>query len=194
MTKRMFGIVLMVLILAAAASAQPVPGKKFEFSTGAYFWNVKFKGATESTTILNVPIRFGVFLLKGLEFEPEVLLTIPDESDSTGVIFLGNFSYNFKVGETVVPFILAGGGYGNAEEVFSMASKQAEGVGIAVIDAGLGVKLLFGHTAALRVEYRFVNYSGSKTVSYNYGWGSYTHTYDFGRTDHKVFTGISLFF
>jgi len=194
MKKRMFGVLLMISIFVVAAAAQPVPGKKFEFSTGAYFWNVKYKGASESSSILNVPIRVGVFLFKGLEFEPEILLTIPDKSENTGVIFLGNLSYNFNVSENVVPFVLAGGGYGNAEEYFSAASKQAIGAGIAVINAGLGVKFLFGRTAALRLEYRFIRYSGSKTVSYDYWWGNYTYTYDFGRTDHKIFTGLSIFF
>lgn len=198
MKTRLWVVILVVAVMAAAAAAQPVPGKRFEFSTGAFFWNVKYKDASESSSILNVPVRFGVYLVKGLEFEPEVLLTIPMSSggaDNTGIIFLGNLAYNFRISETVVPFVLAGGGYGNAEEFYSAAFKAGQDVGIAVVDAGVGVKFLFGKTAALRLEYRFINYSGSKTVTGHYWWGeTYTETYDYGRTDNKVFTGISIFF
>jgi opacity protein-like surface antigen len=194
MKKQMIGLLTLVLTLAAAAAAQPVPGKRFELSTGAYFWNVKYKDASESSSILNVPLRFGFYLVRGLEFEPEILLTLPEEGESTGFIFLGNLAYNFKVSETIVPFILAGAGYGNAEETCSIALKAGEGVGVTVIDAGFGVKFLFGKTAALRFEYRFINYSGSETVTYGSFSGSTSYTYDYGRTDHKIFTGISLFF
>lgn len=189
-------IILVFTLFAFVASvgvfAQPVSGKKFEFSTSASIWNIKYKDAEESTTIINLPIRFGFFIFKGLEIEPEVILTIPDESEDTGYFLSGNFAYNFNASEKAILFILAGIGYGNGVEAFSWVWDQD--MGVILINAGAGVKWLVGDSAALRLEYRFSNYSGKKEETYEY-WGySRTETYELDRTDHKFFIGLSIFF
>jgi len=188
-------IILVVTLFAFVASvgvfAQPVSGKKFEFSTSASIWNIKYKDAEESTTIINLPIRFGYFIFKGLEIEPEVLITIPDESEDTGYFLSGNLAYNFNASEKAILFILAGVGYGNGVKLASWIWDQD--MGVTLINVGAGVKWLVGDTAALRLEYRFSKYSGEKEETYEY-WGySWTETEELDRTDHKFFIGLSVF-
>lgn len=178
--------VLAVLGLALCSWAQPVPGKRFELSTSASFMSVKYKDSTESSTIVNLPIRVGIFLYKGLALEPEVVLTIPDQG-SAGILALVNLAYNFNVKGKLVPFILAGAGYGNGQEMLNFVGNMD--TGITALNVGAGVKFLVSDSAAIRLEYRFVSYSGKKTETYS----SWTYTYDYGRTDHKILIGISLF-
>jgi hypothetical protein len=178
------GVVLGVLLgllgsgfFAADAKAQIVENKRFELSTAASVWNIKWEGE-ENQTVFNVPVRFGFFVYKGLEIEPEVLLTIPEESDSTGIIAVGNLVYNFKLSGGAVPFILGGAGYGNAYPFFCAAFDWDETV--KVLNFGAGIKLLAGDSAALRLEYRFSQYSES-------GGGD-------KRTDNNFMLGVSIFF
>ncbi len=192
MKKTILVFTLFAFVTSVGVFAQPVSGKKFEFSTSASIWNIKYKDADESTTIVNLPLRFGFFIFKGLEIEPEVMLTIPDESEETGYFLSGNLAYNFNASEKAILFILVGVGYGNGTEAFSWVWDQD--MGVTLINAGGGVKWLVGDSAALRLEYRFSNYSGKKEETYNY-WGySWTETYELDRTDHKFFVGLSIFF
>jgi hypothetical protein len=68
--------VLLFLGVTFAAS-QPVPGKKFEFSTAIDFESVTVDGGSGSSGALVIPFRFGWFGWKGLEVEPEVQLLFP---------------------------------------------------------------------------------------------------------------------
>jgi hypothetical protein len=178
------GVVLGVLLgfvsagfFASEAEAQIVENKRFEFSTAASIMNVKWEG-DDTQTVFNFPVRFGIFVYKGLEIEPELLLTIPEESASTGIIAVGNLVYNIKLSGGAVPFVLGGAGYGNAFPFFCAALDWDETV--TVLNFGAGVKLLVGDSAALRLEYRFSQYSES-------GGGE-------KRTDHNFMLGVSLFF
>ena len=177
--KKLFKILTLSLILPSLVHvcfAQPVKNKKFEFSTSASIWNVKFEG-TETETVINLPVRLGYFVYKGLEIEAELFLTIPEDED-LGFLFLGNFSYNFKVSEKLMPFILGGGGYGNSEQSFSTVFDY--GTNIFVINFGAGTKLLINESSAIRIEYRFTKYMADSE------W--------FDRTDQNLFIGISIFF
>jgi hypothetical protein len=178
------GVVLGVLLgfltagfFAAEAKAQIVENKRFEFSTAASVWNIKWEGE-ENQTVFNVPVRLGFFIYKGLEIEPELLLTIPEESDSTGIIAVGNLVYNFKLSGKAVPFVLGGAGYGNAYPFFCAAFDWDDSV--TVLNFGAGIKLLVGDSAALRLEYRFSQYSESSGGD--------------KRTDNNFMLGVSLFF
>jgi len=179
----LFGVVVFVLSAAAGLSAQAGKGKRFEFSTSASIWNVKWTGE-ESSTLINVPLRLGVFLFKGLELEPELSLTIPEESEDTGILVLGNISYNFSVSERVLPFVLAGIGYGNAVPALGWAWDVEEKV--IPVNFGAGVKAFVGDSAAIRLEYRFTKF-------YEADQGLFKTEGDV-RTDHNFFVGISLFF
>jgi hypothetical protein len=171
-----FAVILVSLAIVEVTFAKPIRGKKFEFSTSASMWNVKLKDG-ETETLINLPIRLGFFIFKGLEIEPELFLTIP-EDEGLGYLLLANFSYNFKVSEKIIPFILGGAGYGNSEQSFSLAFDYD--TNIFALNFGAGIKYLVGNSAAIRIEYRFIKYSGK------YDW--------FDRTDNNIFVGLSIFF
>ncbi len=172
-----FILILFLLVSAKTSSAQAVEGKRFEFSTSASMWNVKYRWSTETRTVFNVPVRIGFFLFKGLEIEPEVFLTIPEDSDYTGILFLGNLVYNFKASKKAIPFILGGFGIGNGLQEFSIAEDWGESV--TALNFGAGIKFLVGSSAALRIEYRFTKYWEA---------GEYL------RTDNNIYVGFSVFF
>ena len=193
--KKMLCLLAAVAVCLSWALAQPYAGKRFEFSTAASVSNIKYADADDSTTIFNLHLRLGVFLWKGLQLEPEILLTVPENDygeDTTGVIFVGNILYNFNIAGKVVPFILAGAGYGNAQKLLSWAADWD--AGISVLNFGLGIKYFLSPSAALRIDYRFTTYSGTKTETYSY-WGyTYSETYKLDRTDNEGTIGISILF
>jgi len=177
--KKIFKILIFTFILSSLVQtsfAQPVKDKKFEFSTSASIWNVKFHGQ-ETETLLNIPIRLGFFVFKGLEIEPELFLTIP-EGEDLGYLLLANISYNFKVSDKFIPFVLAGGGYGNSEQSFSVVYDY--GTDILAVNFGAGIKYLVSNSAAIRMDYRFTKYLAEG--------------YWLDRTDNNVFFGLSIFF
>jgi len=169
--------VLVVFVFCLSALAQPVPEKKWEFSASGSFSSMKSKDASESLDLLNLALRLGYFVYKGLEIEPEFLLTIPDESENTGVLFMGNIAYNFGPSKNVAPFVLAGFGVGNGARYFSIILDLEETV--TVLDFGAGIKYVVGNSAGLRLEYRFshVMMEGDDYIN-----------------DHQIMLGISLFF
>jgi hypothetical protein len=182
-----FIVIVFGFVFTGISVAQPLEGKRFEFSTSASMWNVK-SGDGETETVFNLPIRLGVFIFKGLEFEPELFLTIPEESDETGYVILANLSYNFKTSENLMLFVLGGAGYGNGSRLFDFVLDND--MGVTVYNFGAGIKYLVGNSAALRIEYRFTKYSGEKTESYS--WVTWTDKLD--RTDNNVLLGVSIFF
>ncbi len=180
-------LTFLLLVFVKGTFAQPVKGKKFEFSTSASIYNVKEKDG-ETETLINIPLRIGYYIFRGLEIEPEFLLTIPEESEETGYFILVNLAYNFKASEKIIPFVLAGGGYGNGYTAYKLVFDWD--MGVTALNFGAGIKYLVGNSAALRIEYRFTKYSGEKTTSYT--WGTYTDKID--RTDNNILVGISIFF
>lgn len=180
-------VILFGLIITAHSIAQPLEGKKFEFSTSASMWNVK-SGDGETETIINLPIRIGFFVFKGLEIEPELFFTIPEESEDIGYIILGNLSYNFKISKNLMLFVLGGGGFGNGQRLFGIVWDND--MDVSVYNFGAGIKYLVGDSAALRIEYRHTKYSGETTETS--WWGTWTDKLD--RTDNNILIGISIFF
>lgn len=160
--------------------AQPVEGKRFELSTSASMWNVKYEGE-ETETVFNLPLRIGFFIYKGLEIEPELFLTIPEETEDTGYLILGNLAYNFRAADRLIVFVLGGAGYGNSAQTFLYVGDW--GLNVTAFNFGAGMKFLAGDSAAVRIEYRFTKYHGEDDY-----WG------ELNRTDNNIFVGFSLFF
>lgn len=195
-------VVLAVLLLvgtAAMAAVGPVEGKKFELSTSLGFSIQKYTyddGWKETYTVLQVPVRFGVFLWKGLEFEPELLLTSEkykeyDETGTlmwsggdTGYILSGNLLYNFKMNSSprMIPFVLAGYGFGNGDLEGTDIDQWDDGNKTTILNLGAGVRYMFGNVAALRFEYRF---RGGKQKD-----DGYITKVQY----HQLLLGIALFF
>jgi hypothetical protein len=189
--KRMTVFLVVMLIMGGTfAASQPVSGKKFEFSTAASLFSVKYKyaegGYSDSWTVLNVPIRFGWFAWKGLEIEPEFMLTLPIGQDKgESAYFLAvNIAYNFKAKGRLVPFIGGTAGIGNGIPYMGWVSggsgEQTKAAG------GLaGVKFLFSNVAALRAEYHLLFY---KWTDDDFPEDNETGTI------HQVLLGLSIFF
>jgi len=180
-----FMAALMFLGVAFAAS-QPVPGKKLELGTAVAFFSFKQDGSTSSYSYLNVPVRLGLFIWKGLEIEPEVQFTIPMNSGGKGdttYFLLGNITYNFKTAGKLVPFIGGGAGFGNGIPIFGMI-EGGSGDKTTAFDGVAGVKFLIGKVAALRAEYRFNRYTWDADWMLEKEKGTY----------HQFFVGLSLFF
>jgi opacity protein-like surface antigen len=192
--------VLFLLSTAASAAVGPVEGKKFEFSTGFAFAVQKYdygNGYKDTYTYFVVPFRLGYFLWKGLEFEPEFLLTAehykwtPPEGTAitghnTGWLLSGNLLYNFKMkSPRLIPFVLAGYGFGNGDLEGTDIDQYDTGSKTSLLNLGAGIKYLFGNIAALRFEYRF----RGGTLKYT-NEDTYTDKVQY----HQVLLGLSLFF
>jgi len=175
-----FFVAILFLGVTFAAS-QPVPGKKFEFSTAFSFSSLKFSGSTDSDTFLCLPVRVGYFFWKGLEFEPELMLMKFDDSDAAFNLN-GNLSYNFKTSGHLLPFVLAGAGFGNGI-AFGLLVEGSSSTTATLLNFGGGVKYVIGTSGAIRLEYRYTHNRLSKgdlepdTVNL-----------------HQLFIGVSLFF
>lgn len=178
-----------LLVLGAAfAAAQPVAGKKFEFGTSVNLYSYHYENEvwSDTFTLLNIPIRFGWFVWKGLEVEPEVILTVPigDSKGSSSYFLAANLAYNFKAGKKFVPFVGGTAGFGNGIPYLGWASggsgEKSTGLG------GLaGVKYLLGNIAAIRAEYRILFYDLKDDED---------PLYDESGTINQFLVGLSIFF
>src|SRR5262249_5419075 len=156
------------------------------------FDHFKDENDSGATTILNVPLRVGGLLTRSLELEGEVLFTHYDSSgdSGTGTVASGHLLYHFATRSRIVPFLLAGGGFGDCVAYAGLAADQERGV--AVLEGGAGVKGFFGDRAALRVEYRFTRFSsGASEESTGFG-GLFSDSVQV--TSHRLFVGVSVWF
>ncbi len=188
--KRLCVSLALLLVLGAAfAAAQPVPGKTFELGTAIALWSYNYTSDeySNSWTVLNVPVRFGWFLWKGLQLEPEAMLTLPiGEDEGDAAYFLaGHLVYNFKASPKLVPFIGGGAGFGNGIPFLGWVEGNSD-TKTWSINGLAGVKYLVSSAAAIRAEYRFMRY----TDKYESEWYSDTAKGNI----HQVLIGLSIFF
>jgi opacity protein-like surface antigen len=189
MMKKLF-VLLVVLFAAGAAFAadRPVDGKKFEASTAIHYYSFKESGSSGSYGYLYVPLRFGWYIWKGLEIEPEVDVQFPlgsmhDYYDVSYVLSTSVF-YNFKVGKKFVPFVGGGAGFGNGMPYPQYGQLYGDSaVDTSEWHVGCGVKYLLTNSVALRAEYRYNRYR------YEYEGSSVYHF-----NIHQVLAGLSFFF
>ncbi len=177
------GVFLVVFLFLGAtfAMSQPVPGKKFEFGTAFSFSSFKASGDTSSDSLLIIPLRFGYFVWKGLEIEPELTLAKFSPGDAHFNLS-GNLSYNFKTAGPLVPFLLAGVGFGDGFAVGPLVEGSTS-THATLLNGGGGVKYVIGNTAAIRAEYRYTHNrmeKGDLLIQ--------------NLNIHQFFIGVSLFF
>jgi opacity protein-like surface antigen len=180
--RKVCAVLSVILFLGAAlAMSQPVPGKKFEFSTAFSFSSFKVSGGTDSDSLLMIPLRFGYFVWKGLEIEPELTLAKFSPGDAHFNLS-GNLSYNFKTAGSLVPFLLAGAGFGDGFAVGPLVEGSTSATAT-LLNGGGGVKYVIGNTAAIRAEYRYTHNRMKKgdLLSQNFNI-------------HQFFIGVALFF
>jgi opacity protein-like surface antigen len=190
MMKKTVAFLAVLLFLGVTfAVSQPVPGKKFEFGTSANFFSVKYESAdgySGSWTVLNVPIRFGWYIWKGLEIEPEVTMTLPLGSGKGDMSYFAgaNLAYNFKTKGKLVPFIGGSAGFGNGIPYMGWVEGNT-GDKVTAFGGLAGVKYLLGNIAAIRAEYRLLRYDWND---------SEFPEYDETGTIHQILVGLSIFF
>jgi len=177
---------LTVLLFAgvAVASAQVVPLLKFELGTSVSYYNLKFDSDTDSLDYLNIPVRFGWYVMGGLELEPEIQVYIPLETGADVAYFAqGHVLYNFSLAGKIVPFVGGGAGIGNGLPVYGLIEGGADTRSFAWIGMA-GAKFMVTKAVAIRMEYRFnrVNWEIINLVPKELG------------NIHQVLTGISVFF
>jgi hypothetical protein len=179
--------ILFVLLFAgvAFASAQVIPLLKFELGTSVSYYNLKFDNDGGSLQYLNIPVRFGWYVLGGLELEPEVQVFIPmgDSGGETTYFFQGHVLYNFSLAGKIVPFIGAGAGVGNGLPVYGIIEGASDTNSFAYLGMA-GVKLMIGNSAAIRIEYRFNRFSWETSDTLEKEWGNLSN----------ILVGISVFF
>jgi opacity protein-like surface antigen len=185
--KKACAILTILLFVSVVAMAQPVEKKKWEFSTAISYSNFKYSSGGYSYTeyVLNIPLRLGYFAWKGLEIEPEIMLT-KWKGEDMGWLLGAGLAYNFATAnKKLVPFVRGGIGFGNGFSYLDTISGSS-GVHCTAPNLGAGLKYLVGGSAALRLEYRFthnhlsgggIDDGGSENVN-----------------SHLIFIGISVFF
>jgi hypothetical protein len=177
-------LVFVVLIeMTLVAAERPVKGKKFEFSTAVSFSSAKQLDTDNTVSVLTIPVRFGWFIYRGLEIEPEVQLNSAD-GGRLNYFLQGNLIYNFKAPLNLVPFIGPFAGFGSENPVVGIGG--SEGAKVSAFGGIIGVRCLVGKSAALRAEYRLK-------------WLTHDAPYmgDLGPDKwrmNELFVGLSIFF
>jgi hypothetical protein len=189
MRKKLF---LVVVILAIMGFVESVPAQlekgQTELSFGASFMAID---NGETYTAFNLPARFGYFITREFEIEPEIIFSAYKGGDP-GLILSFNFLYNLSLDQScrVSPFFLAGGGWTNSLHYFNQMNFGDTERDYTVLNLGLGSKFFLSSSAALRFEYRFQRFFAKK-VKYGY-WG-YQSTYDPSLSYHNILFGLSIF-
>jgi hypothetical protein len=180
MKRTVIFLTLAMFVAATAAMAQPFEKKKWEVSTALSFSSLSESGGYHQT-VLNIPVTVGYFVWRGLEIQPEIMLTKFQRSDAGFLVNL-NAAYNFLMHKSLVPYVLGGLGLGNGFSYVGIVEGSAD-VHSFALNLGGGVKYLVGTAAAFHAELRYTYYHFTETglPSFNYNL-------------FQIFTGISLFF
>lgn len=157
-----------------------------ELSTAASFTSSKDEGGDENFTVLNLPVRAGVFLTRSLSAEGELGLSRVSYggNSSTGVLFSGSMLYHLRPAARTTPFLIAGAGIGNGFEYLGVVADSDTTV--KTLHAGGGIKARIGDSAAFRVEYRFTHATAGRDSNFVLGGGS-------ALNNHRVLIGLSIF-
>jgi opacity protein-like surface antigen len=187
--KKMLFALAVLLIVSSAAAGEPPGLKKFEFSAALSFQNIRNDTDEQSAGLWNIPVRVGYFLTKWLEVEPEIMLTKTDYYQTIpepwSYLASLNIAANFLRPNRVIPFILAGAGFGNGFPLMGSVSGASHMDSFAV-NLGGGLKFFIIPSAALRLEYRFSHYRMSYAL--------FNETSTANADLHQVLIGVSLVF
>ena len=150
MKKAVLSFVVILFACTLVVSAQPA-GKKFELGFSGSFTSFKFSYESDSTTVFNLPLRAGYYIWKGLEIEPELMLTKAEGADA-GFILAANLAYNFNLKGNLRPFVLAGIGAG----FFSPKDSTLEDETKFSAQVGAGTNYRFTDNLLLRLDVRWL--------------------------------------
>jgi len=179
-------VFLLTVFAASCLFAQPREGKHVELSLSGGYQHYSSDNSDGTSAFLLCP-RVGVFLIEGLELEPEFTLMTVSQGDPMYMVN-GNVSYNFRAAGKGVPFLLIGYGLSNTVPVFNVPMVRTD-FSIGVLNIGAGVKIFITDDVAVRLEYRYQNFSGESEPSIN-PYYSYTTKVDVRM--HTVQFGLSV--
>ena len=165
--KKMFVVVLILMIPVSTVLAQADKGDK-ELSTAASFMVIRPEGG-DTYSGIHLAGRFGYFLSKNMEIEPEVAIGKFEDADM-GYVLSCNLNYNLSASGKTVPFFLVGGGICNTAWflVPNLAITGGDETHL-LLNAGVGVKVFLSETTAFRAEYRFQHIFSDGYITYHYG-------------------------
>jgi opacity protein-like surface antigen len=178
--------IITVTIFSASIFAQPSEDKKKELSISGCYQNISSGNSSGGSGALLISPRLGFFVYKGLEIEPEILFMVASGADPVYMLN-GNISYNFISKGKIVPFLLAGYGLANAVPLFNVPLIRTDFT-VGVLNLGVGIKSFLTDDIAIRVEYRYQNFSGQKEITSYY----YSYTQKVDTRIHSVQFGISI--
>jgi opacity protein-like surface antigen len=176
---------VLALMTTIPARTQIREGYNKELSLSGGYQHTSREGSSSGSGAILVAARLGFFVDRGFEIEPEVMLMAGTGFDAVYMLN-GIVSYNFTVGPNGVPFLLAGYGISNTIPYFNVPSGRTDFM-IGVLNAGAGMKIFLKEDVAVRLEYRFQNFSGSDDPVPG---GFYTQEVDY--TLHTIHFGFSV--
>lgn len=166
---------LLLIVFSETSYSQIFEGNRREVSfSGGYQDFTSGSGSNSSGLILLSP-RIGVFVFKGLELEPEVILMLSSGS-SPVYVANGNVSYNFASTRKEIPFVLIGYGVANAVPIFNLPVSNI-GYRVDVFNAGAGLKFRASDDIIFRFEFRYQRFSGTDRTHFytDYAYNSNTN-------------------
>lgn len=163
MKKATLFLAVLLILGTVLATAQVFDGKKFEAGASLDFYTISEKGYSTFGSYVYLPLRFGWFVWKGLEVEPEFALNIPLKYRSyydIGYLATVNVFYNFQLGKRFLPFVGGGFSIGNSlpyshpyGQMWSEGSPHTSAYNL-----GGGLKYLLSDHFLVRAEYRFSHF------------------------------------
>ncbi len=178
---------LLLILGVTFVYAQPRQGSNRDLSISGSYQNYSSGNSSGNSSAFFISPRFGIYVVEGLEIEPEFSLVAPSSGDPAYMLN-GNIAYNFLSAGRGVPFLLIGYGIANTVPVFNIPFSRSD-FRVDVLNLGVGVKGYVKEDIAIRVEYRYQSFSG-KGPTHNYGFGSYTEEVD--ARSHTVQFGLSI--
>jgi len=185
---RTFCAGLVTILVVPLASAQERFERKAELGVSGAWQSYSQSTVSPSSSLLFLSGRVGIFVVAGLEIEPEFTTLISGRSNSLYAIN-ANLCYNFETPGRVVPFVLAGYGFANTIPVVNLPTFETQNT-VNILNLGAGMKFHFTSRVALRLEYRFQSYSGHEPFYLSSGFG----TNDLSVQEQTIQVGISVFF
>ncbi len=183
----------LLLIVSSDASAQIERGDK-ELSVQMSFMSRSIEQSSSSFWALLLAARYGYFLGKYLELEPEIMFSILKDEDP-GFVISANLAHNFSRSNPenkIVPFILGGLGISNTFMFLPNVPFVGQETSWTILNAGAGVKLFVSEQIAVRLEYRFQRFFASSDATDHDPFQSDFESRDV--TCHNLFIGLSGFF
>lgn len=181
-----FLVLLLGILTTTCLTAQPREGKHVELSLSGGFQSYSVDDNDATSAFLLTP-RIGVFLIQGLELEPEFTLMTVSSGDPMYMVN-ANVSYNFRTSGKSVPFLLVGYGFSNTFPIFNLPVTRTDFT-IGVANAGAGVKIFIADDVAVRLEYRFQYFSGEGDRQF---FGSFSYQNKLEVRMHTVQVGLAV--